>query len=58
MTKGTYKYIPKEFVEELANFKIKFNILKDSDAMRKLIEDAKIGREVRFTIELNQRRRK
>ena len=52
MVKGTMKYVPKEVVAYLDECKQKFN-LKESEAFRQMIKDSKIGKEVRFTIDLN-----
>lgn len=53
MTKGAYKYLPKEMIEELNKLKIGLKIDRDSDAFKRMVEDAKIGRQVRFTIDFN-----
>ena len=50
MVKGTIKWVPKEFLIELNNIKFKFN-LKDSDCFRRIAEDARIGREIKFTLD-------
>lgn len=57
MTKrGQYKYLPKEVLMELDNVKLNFNIDKDSNAFRKMVDFSEIGREI--TINLNFERRK
>ena len=56
-SRGQLKYLPKEVVEELNNIKINFNIDKDSNAFRKMVDFSEVGREL--TINLNfERRRK
>ena len=52
MTRGQYKYIPKELVEYLDDYKKRFN-LKDSDAMRKILIDSKIGHQIRINVDFN-----
>ena len=47
MSKGRYTYIPPEMDEELRNTKSTYNITKQSEAFRKMIEDLRIGRELR-----------
>jgi hypothetical protein len=53
MVKGTIKYVPKEVVEYLDSCKSKFNIRSDSEAFRKMIEDSKVGRDIKLSIDLN-----
>ena len=57
MTKGAHIYIPKEFFEELEEMKHKFN-MKNKDALRQIVKDSRIGREVRFTIDFNMRKKR
>jgi hypothetical protein len=54
--RGELKYIPKELLEELDNIKINFNVPKDSNAFRKMVEFSEVGREL--TINLNFERKK
>jgi hypothetical protein len=50
MTKGFYGYICKDLKEELDNTMKFYKLNKLSDAQRKLIEDLRIGRELRFAL--------
>jgi len=58
MVKGTYKYVPPEMLEELENMKKSSLFTKDADCFRKIAENARIGRQIRFTIEFNVKRKK
>ncbi len=50
MVKGGMKYLPKEFFIELDNTKSMYDLRRDSDAIRRLIEDLRIGREIKFAL--------
>lgn len=58
MVRGTYKYVPKEMMDELNNVKNTFKIDTDSEAFRRIVENARVGKEIRFTIDFNLNRRK
>lgn len=51
--RGAIKYNPKDVIECLEKYKIDLNIKSDSDAFREMVKDAKLGREIRFTINYN-----
>lgn len=48
MSKGGMKYVPKEFLIELNNTKSMYSIDKEAEAIRKMLEDLRIGRELRM----------
>lgn len=50
MVKGIITYIPKEFKIELDDYKSKYNILRNSDAMKLMIRDLRIGKEIRLRL--------
>ena len=50
---GRYKYNPKDVIECLEKYKLDLNIKSDSEAFREMVKDAKLGREIRFTINYN-----
>jgi len=56
MPRGQLKYLPKEVLKELDNIKINFNIDKDSNAFRKMVDFSEVGREI--TINLSFERKK
>jgi len=56
MTRGQLKYLPKEVIKELEDIKINFNVDKDSNAFRKMVDFAQIGRDI--TINLSFERKK
>ena len=60
MTKGTYKYIPKEMVEELELTKTQFNIMNDSDCFRVIAKNNHLAKELKFNLDFgfNKRRRR
>ena len=53
MVKGFHKYVPKEVLEELPIIRLRYGILKDSECFKKMVEDSRIGREIRFTLDFN-----
>lgn len=56
--KGQLKYLPKEVLEELNNIKINFNIDRDSNAFRKMVDFSEVGRELTINLNFERRRKK
>lgn len=50
MVKGRVTYVPKEFIEELDNTCKIYELKNRSEAMRKIIQDMRIGREIKFKL--------
>ena len=57
MTKGGFKYVPKELLEELNNIKFNCKVNKDADCFRIIARNSKIGRQIKLTFDLNERRK-
>lgn len=55
MVKGTYKYVPKEFIEELDFIKSDFGLKKDSDCFRILAKSSRLGRELKYILDGKKR---
>ena len=60
---GGYKYLPLVLLDELDDIKREHDIIKDRDAMQKMVEYTKVGREVErimngMTLNFSWRKRK
>lgn len=55
--RGAIKYNPRDVIECLEKYKVDLDIKSDSDAFREMVKDAKLGREIRFTINYNVKNR-
>lgn len=51
MTRGEYKYLPKEMIEELKNTKIQFKVNKDADAFKIIATNNRLAKELRFNLD-------
>jgi hypothetical protein len=58
MTKGTYKYIPKEMLEELNNTKMQLDIEQDADCFRVIARNNRLAKELRFNLNFKDMRKK
>jgi hypothetical protein len=46
MSHGGYKYVPSTVIQELESIKKEHGFIKDCDAMQKMVEYTKLGREL------------
>jgi len=58
MAKGQLLYIPKELVDELNKLKVNWGVKSNADGFRRIAEDARVGREIRFSINFGTKRKK
>jgi hypothetical protein len=58
MTRGEYKYLPKELVEELNNTKVQFKVNKDCDAFKIIATNSRLAKELRFNLDFKWNKRK
>lgn len=50
MTKGGINYVIKELLEEIDNTKKMYSLEKSSEAQRKIVEDLRLGRQLKIKI--------
>jgi hypothetical protein len=57
VTKGGIKYVPKDVLDELNRIKVNLKFDSDSEAFREMVENCRIGREIKFTMSFNKRKK-